>query len=93
MYVYGHQRFTDDIEEMTGVRPGLYWQLTWRFIAPVMLTGLLLMSIIKTITSSPEYSSWIEADVSFVLSVWICTSSIQYEFHEFFHQYFSVFSN
>ena len=65
MYVYGHERFTDDIEEMTGVRPGLYWQLTWRFIAPVMLTGLLLMSIVKTITSSPEYSAWIEADVSF----------------------------
>jgi len=62
MYVYGHERFTDDIEEMTGVRPGLYWQLTWRLIAPVMLTGLLLMSIIKTITSSPEYSAWIEAD-------------------------------
>ena len=80
MYVYGHERFTDDIEEMTGVRPGLYWQLTWRLIAPVMLTGLLLMSIIKTITSSPEYSAWIEADVSFNLSsIGTSTSSIQYE--------------
>ncbi len=27
MYVYGHKRFTDDIEEMTGVRPGWYWQV------------------------------------------------------------------
>ena len=27
MYVYGHKRFTQDIERMTGVRPGLYWQV------------------------------------------------------------------
>ena len=29
MYVYGHEKFTEDIEKMTGVRPGLYWQVTW----------------------------------------------------------------
>ncbi len=26
-YVYGHRRFSDDIREMTGDRPGLYWQV------------------------------------------------------------------
>ena len=30
MYVYGHQKFTRDITVMTGVRPGLFWQITWR---------------------------------------------------------------
>ena len=28
MYVYGHRRFTDDIHQMTGVRPGLFWQVS-----------------------------------------------------------------
>lgn len=27
MYVYGHRRFTDDIYQMTGTRPGPYWQV------------------------------------------------------------------
>lgn len=26
MYIYGHDKFTTDIEEMTGYRPGIYWQ-------------------------------------------------------------------
>ena len=28
MYVYGHQRFTRDIHSMTGVRPGVFWQVS-----------------------------------------------------------------
>merc|ERR1712083_1280555 len=60
MYSYGHARFTDDIEEMTGIRPGLYWQLTWRFIAPLLLILILFMSIFKTFTTMPEYAAWIE---------------------------------
>ena len=62
MYVYGHARFTDDIEEMTGIRPGVYWQLTWRLIAPLLLIVILFMSIFKTFTTTPEYSAWIEGD-------------------------------
>jgi len=60
MYSYGHQRFTDDIEHMTGVRPGIYWQLTWRFVAPVLLTLLVLLSVYKQLFSkTPEYDAWI----------------------------------
>ena len=33
MYVYGHQRFTRDVHTMTGVRPGPFWQLTWRLVS------------------------------------------------------------
>ena len=62
MYVYGHARFTDDIEEMTGIRPGVYWQLTWRLIAPLLLIVILFMSIFKTFTTTPEYSAWIEGE-------------------------------
>ncbi len=28
MYVYGHARFTEDIYQMTGVRPGPFWQMS-----------------------------------------------------------------
>jgi len=66
MYVYGHRRFTDDIEQMTGVRPGLYWQITWRFVAPILLTTIVVASIISQVTKSPSYTAW---DVEQVLAV------------------------
>ncbi|KAI8432570.1 hypothetical protein MSG28_013559 [Choristoneura fumiferana] len=38
--------FTNDIYEMTGYRPGLYWQLTWRYIGPFIVTCILLSSLV-----------------------------------------------
>ncbi|CAG7720271.1 unnamed protein product [Allacma fusca] len=58
MYIYGHKRFSADIEYMTGYYPGLYWQLTWRFIGPTMLVVLLIGSVIDKLQNSPEYQAW-----------------------------------
>ena len=58
MYIYGHKQFTDDIEEMTGVRPGLYWQICWRFISPALLAIVLGSSVIMSFMSKPEYTAW-----------------------------------
>ena len=58
MYVYGHARFTDDIEEMTGIRPGFYWQICWRFVAPVLLAVILVSSIITQAIKTPTYIAW-----------------------------------
>ncbi|XP_066259568.1 sodium- and chloride-dependent transporter XTRP3 isoform X2 [Euwallacea similis] len=58
MYVYGHQRFTNDIFEMTGVRPGWYWQITWRFLAPGIMIVILVWSIVSMVIKHPEYSVW-----------------------------------
>lgn len=45
---------------MTGYRPGMYWQLTWRFIGPAMMTVLLGASIYGMIKKSPTYGAWDE---------------------------------
>ena len=58
MYVYGHEIFTNDIKMMTGVKPGLYWQMTWRFIAPILLTLILAASLINQFRNPPTYSAW-----------------------------------
>ena len=102
MYVYGHKKFTQDVEDMTGIRPGIlsqknlklsvinvflklsegldnltigisiikatsdsfclfsgwYWQLTWRFVAPILLAGILIVSVVFELTSSPMYTVW-----------------------------------
>ncbi|KAL1513133.1 hypothetical protein ABEB36_002593 [Hypothenemus hampei] len=58
MYVYGHEKFTKDIYEMTGIKPGLYWQVTWRFLAPAIMIVILVSSIVSMLIKQPEYSAW-----------------------------------
>ncbi|KAJ8288113.1 hypothetical protein COCON_G00007720 [Conger conger] len=58
VYVYGIGRFSDDIEWMTGKRPNLYWQITWRFISPVMLLVVFLAYIVVQASTVPTYPAW-----------------------------------
>ncbi|XP_011193924.1 sodium-dependent neutral amino acid transporter B(0)AT3 isoform X1 [Zeugodacus cucurbitae] len=58
VYVYGHERFTEDIYQMTGYRPGLYWQLTWRYIGPVIMTAILVSSVVFMVIKNPTYGAW-----------------------------------
>lgn len=51
-------RFTEDIYQMTGYRPGLYWQLTWRYIGPAMMSILLVASVFSMCLTSPEYGKF-----------------------------------
>jgi len=60
MYIYGHKRFSDDIEEMTGSRPGLYWQLMWRFISPLLMLAIISSSTYSMFSKHPTYSAWNE---------------------------------
>ena len=73
MYVYGHQKFTRDITVMTGVRPGLFWQITWRsvllimtvmmtmmsrFVSPALMAGIILSSLYFMMSHWPTYTAW-----------------------------------
>lgn len=33
----GVDRFSNDIQQMTGFKPGLYWRLCWKFVSPAFL--------------------------------------------------------
>lgn len=57
-YVYGHKKFSNDIEKMIGVRPGIYWQATWRFISPITIFTIVVASVYHRITNPPEYPGW-----------------------------------
>lgn len=51
-------RFTSDIEEMTGYRPGIYWQITWRFLSPLIMTIILISSVVFMVRNNPTYQAW-----------------------------------
>ncbi|KAG7469720.1 hypothetical protein MATL_G00131810 [Megalops atlanticus] len=67
VYVYGIGRFSDDIEWMTGRRPNIYWQATWRVISPVLLLVVFLAYIVVQAKERPTYPAWNPDYVKFPL--------------------------
>lgn len=51
-------RFTEDIYQMTGYRPGTYWQWTWRYIGPAIMSCILVSSIVCLAIDKPEYNAY-----------------------------------
>ena len=43
---------------MTGYRPGIYWQMTWRYIGPAIMFCILISSILQMIFKNPTYKRW-----------------------------------
>jgi len=36
-WFYGVDRFSSDVEQMLGSKPGLFWRICWTYISPVFL--------------------------------------------------------
>lgn len=68
VYIYGINRFNDDIEWMTGRRPNIYWQATWRFISPFMLLVVFVAYVVMEAEKSPTYNAWNPNYVNFPLA-------------------------
>ncbi|KAK7862774.1 hypothetical protein R5R35_013837 [Gryllus longicercus] len=45
-WIYGTQRFCDDIKDMIGFSPGVYWRVCWRFVAPAFLMFIIVYGLI-----------------------------------------------
>lgn len=43
---------------MTGYRPGIYWQWTWRYIGPAIMLAILVSSVVCMIIKNPTYGAW-----------------------------------
>uniref|UniRef100_A0A6P7FYL8 Transporter n=1 Tax=Diabrotica virgifera virgifera TaxID=50390 RepID=A0A6P7FYL8_DIAVI len=60
-YVYGLRRFADDIEMMTGTRPGLYWLICWKYLSPLAMLSILVASFIEIAVDGTGYAAWVAA--------------------------------
>ncbi|EZA56881.1 sodium-dependent dopamine transporter isoform X4 [Ooceraea biroi] len=45
-WIYGTDRFCDDIKDMIGFRPGIYWRVCWKFVAPLFLMFIIVYGLI-----------------------------------------------
>ncbi|XP_060520477.1 sodium-dependent neutral amino acid transporter B(0)AT3 [Cylas formicarius] len=58
-YVYGLKRFADDIEMMTGTRPGLYWLICWKYLSPLAMISILVASFVEIAVQGSGYDAWV----------------------------------
>uniref|UniRef100_A0A6J0SAN7 Transporter n=1 Tax=Pogona vitticeps TaxID=103695 RepID=A0A6J0SAN7_9SAUR len=59
-YVYGLDKFMEDLKDMLGFSANQYYYYTWKYISPLVLLFLLVASIVQMVLSPPGYNAWIE---------------------------------
>lgn len=52
-------RFADDIELMTGSRPGIYWMICWKYVSPLTMLVIVISSFAKIIHEGSGYLAWV----------------------------------
>jgi len=52
------KRFSKDVKWMTGRKPNLYWQITWRFVGPLLLLIVFVAFVTLRIQKPPSYAAW-----------------------------------
>ncbi|KAK2868914.1 hypothetical protein Q7C36_000785 [Tachysurus vachellii] len=60
-YIYGLQRFCEDIEMMIGFQPNRFWRICWAFVTPTILTFILGLSLYQWKVMTYEdytYPTW-----------------------------------
>ncbi|KAM4689470.1 sodium-dependent neutral amino acid transporter B(0)AT3-like isoform 2-T2 [Discoglossus pictus] len=57
-YVYGVERFCEDVKWMTGRSPNIYWKATWKFISPLLMLAVFLAYVFIQILTPLNYESW-----------------------------------
>ncbi|CAF1212929.1 unnamed protein product [Rotaria magnacalcarata] len=56
VWFYGFDKFSEDVELMTGHKPSIYWRITCRYVAPSILLVLYVFSFVQF--DSKEFTSF-----------------------------------
>ncbi|XP_043345055.1 sodium-dependent dopamine transporter isoform X1 [Cervus elaphus] len=73
-WFYGVWQFSDDIKQMTGQRPSLYWRLCWKFVSPCFLLFVVVVSIATF--RPPHYGAYVFPEWANALGWAIAASSM-----------------
>jgi SNF family Na+-dependent transporter len=66
-WLYGMDKFSSDVESMTGKKPSIYWCITCRYVAPLILFVLYICSFIQF--NNQEFSSFGDRKTVFRVSI------------------------
>ncbi|XP_074842077.1 sodium-dependent neutral amino acid transporter B(0)AT1 isoform X2 [Carettochelys insculpta] len=58
VYIYGIDRFNEDIEFMIGHKPNFFWQATWRVISPLIMLVIFFFYFVVKVNQELLYSIW-----------------------------------
>ncbi|XP_054891261.1 sodium-dependent neutral amino acid transporter B(0)AT2 [Poeciliopsis prolifica] len=57
-WVYGTDRFLDDIELMLKWRPPVVYKYLWKYVCLLAMVGLLAASLLRMVFKGPTYTAW-----------------------------------
>ncbi|GFT53414.1 sodium-dependent serotonin transporter [Nephila pilipes] len=46
-WIYGAERFSDQVKEMLGFRPGIFWRVCWKYISPIFILCIFIFAIVQ----------------------------------------------
>uniref|UniRef100_A0A672KN05 Transporter n=1 Tax=Sinocyclocheilus grahami TaxID=75366 RepID=A0A672KN05_SINGR len=58
VYVYGIDRFNEDLIFMIGHKPNIFWQATWRVISPIIMLAIFIFYFSTIVTKEIFYIAW-----------------------------------
>uniref|UniRef100_A0A8C5QJD7 Transporter n=1 Tax=Leptobrachium leishanense TaxID=445787 RepID=A0A8C5QJD7_9ANUR len=58
-WIYGIDKFMDDLKDMLGFTPYKYYYYMWKYISPLLLIVLLIASLVQMGFTPPGYYAWI----------------------------------
>ncbi|XP_070841186.1 sodium-dependent neutral amino acid transporter B(0)AT1-like [Chaetodon trifascialis] len=65
VYIYGIDRFNKDLEFMIGHKPSIFWQVSWRFISPLIVLVILVFYLVTQAQQELSYLVWDINSVTF----------------------------
>ncbi|XP_036371936.1 solute carrier family 6 member 19a, tandem duplicate 1 [Megalops cyprinoides] len=65
VYLYGIDRFNEDIEFMIGHKPNIFWQSTWRVISPLIMLVIFIFYFVTKVSEELTYIAWNPSYVNF----------------------------
>ncbi|XP_077977388.1 sodium- and chloride-dependent glycine transporter 1-like [Glandiceps talaboti] len=71
-WIYGTDRFYDDIKMMLGHRPNMWWMICWKFLTPLLIVFIIIMMYINYVPV--YYGSYVYPPSGEILG-WLCAAA------------------
>ncbi|XP_047460103.1 sodium-dependent neutral amino acid transporter B(0)AT1-like isoform X2 [Mugil cephalus] len=79
VYIYGIDRFNEDIRFMVGYKPSIFWQVSWRFVSPLIVLVILIFYLVTQAQEKLTYLVW-DPNSFFCLFVFRRCSQLWHQF-------------